>query len=224
MDPRSERGTDLLSGIAVAVAVLILLGAGLFRALQTDSVAVPEDAPVWMEMPPPQADPAAAPPPPLPSETNRPSEPEAAPAPLAPAPEAPTNPDPAFGLDDAAETGAMAVASGTTLAKEPEAVVRALEPSAGPVQMASMPASVNPVVPVYPRRAEEAGIEARVVAVVTTDTTGAVVDFRVEQSGGREFDHSVRQAVMATRFLVPRGSDGRARSVAFRLPYDFRLL
>lgn len=117
----------------------------------------------------------------------------------------------------------MAVAIGSTLAKEPDPVVRLPQPPAGPVQMASVPASTRPVVPVYPPRAEAAGIEAGVVAIVTTDTTGKVVEFRVERSGGREFDQAVRAAVMSTRFVVPRGGDGRGRAVAFRLPYDFRL-
>jgi TonB family protein len=66
------------------------------------------------------------------------------------------------------------------------------------------------------------GLESKVVALVTTDTSGNVVDFRIERSGGRDFDESVRRAALATRFTVPV-RDGRARAVAFRLPYSFRL-
>jgi len=133
------------------------------------------------------------------------------------------SPDPAFGLDAVEATGGMAVASGTTLMKPPDPVVRELEAPSGPVAVSGVPASVSPVVPRYPARAEELGLEARVVALVTTDSLGRVVDFRVERSGGREFDLSVRQAVLSTRFQVPRGPDGRARAVIFRLPYEFRL-
>lgn len=214
------------SGWLVAGSLMALVAAGIWRAAGTDSVVIREDAPVWMELPPPpveQAVPSPPPPPPPPREVVRPPEPQAAPAPLAPVPDAPVDPDPAFGLDDVAQTGGMAVAAGATLAKEPDPVVRSPRVPSGPVQVASVPASVRPVVPVYPRRAEEAGIESRVVAIVTTDTTGNVVEFKVERTGGRDFDRSVRDAVMATRFVVPRGSDGRARAVAFRLPYDFRL-
>lgn len=214
------------SGWLVAGSLMALVAAGIWRAAWTDSVVMRQDAPVWMELPPPpleQVVPSLPPPPPPPTETARPHEPQAAPAPLVPVPDAPVDPDPAFGLDDAVETGGMAVAAGTTLAKEPDPVVRPPQAPSGPVQVASVPASVRPVVPVYPPRAEEAGIESRVVAIVATDTTGNVVEFRVERSGGREFDQAVRAAAMSTRFVVPRGGDGRARAVAFRLPYDFRL-
>lgn len=221
---RSSSGaTGARSGWLVAGSLLALVVAGFWRAGRTDSVVPSEDAPVWMELPPPVEQAVASPSPLPPTDAIRPPEPQAEPAPLAPVPGSPVNPDPAFGLDDAVETGGLEVATGSTLAKEPDSVVRAYQAPAGPVQVASVPASVRPVVPVYPRRAEEAGIESRVVAIVTTDTTGNVVDFRVEKSGGRDFDHSVRNAAMATRFVVPRGPDGRARAVAFRLSYDFRL-
>lgn len=211
-------------GWLVAGSLLVLVVAGIWRAARTDSVVPSRDAPVWMELPPLPVEQAVASPPPVPpTDAVLPPEPLAAPAPLASVPEAPAHPDPAFGLDDAVEAGGMAVAAGATLAKESDPVARAQEAAAGPVTVASVPASLRPVVPVYPRRAEAMGIEATVVAVVTTDTTGNVVDFRVERSGGRDFDGAVREAVMATRYLVPRGSDGRAKAVAFRMPYDFRL-
>ena len=60
------------------------------------------------------------------------------------------------------------------------------------------------------------------VALVTTDASGNVVDLRIEKSGGRDFDESVRRAVLSTKFVVPlRGGEGQA--IAFRLPYRFRL-
>ncbi len=207
----------------VAGALLVVVSAAIWQGFQTEVDTNAQEVPVWLELPPPPMAQTVAPPPSPSPPVGVIRPPEPAPLPLAPVPETPANPDPAFGLDDAVETGGLDVAAGATLAEEPDPVVRPPQPPAGPVHVASVPASARPVVPVYPPRAEAAGIEAAVVALVTTDTTGNVVDFRVERSGGREFDQAVRTAVMATRFVVPRGPDGRARAVAFRLPYDFRL-
>jgi protein TonB len=212
--------------VVAASGVLAVALAGLVpRFFETESVAAAKDDPVWIEMPPPASEPVATIPPPLPTP---PSEhpaplPRAEPVPLRTVSDAAPDPDPAFGLDDAVETGGLAVAFGATLAKEPDPVVRAPEPPPGPVALGSVPASVRPVAPVYPPRAEERGLEARVVALVTTDTSGNVVRVAIERSGGRDFDESVRRAVLATRFSLPRGTDGRARAVMFRMPYDFRL-
>lgn len=211
-------------GSACAGILACLLALGGLRLVQTDSVAPVPDAPVWLDLPP--SDPQAAqplPPPPSAPDALRAPEPLAAPIALAAVPEAPVHPEPAFGLDDAVETGGLAVASGSTLVREPDPVARTPEAPSGPVYVASVPGSVRPVVPVYPPRAEELGLETRVVAVVTTDTLGNVADVRIERSGGREFDHSVRRAILSTRFYVPRRADGRGQAVAFRLPYDFRL-
>lgn len=86
----------------------------------------------------------------------------------------------------------------------------------------AVPGSATPVVPKYPPSAEEQGIEGRVVALVTTDSAGNVVSVKIERSAGRDFDESVRRAVLATTFRVPT-VNGRARAVAFRMPYSFRL-
>lgn len=97
-------------------------------------------------------------------------------------------------------------------------------PSSGPGTdtLGEVPASAHPVAPRYPARAEARGLEARVVALVATDTLGNVVSIRIERSGGPEFDESVRQALRSTRYTVPV-REGRRRPVAFRLPYEFRL-
>jgi TonB family protein len=189
----------------------------------TTTEPVKEDEILWLENPPqtpPEAPKTESVSPPQPKEI-----PQApvTPIPLAvPAPAMEPNPAPTFGLDDAVETGGLAVATGATLAKKPEPVVRVPEPVAGPIVLEAVPASTNSVVPRYPPRAEAMGLESKVVALVTTDTSGNVVDFRIERSGGRDFDESVRRAALATRFTVPV-RDGRARAVAFSLPYSFRL-
>lgn len=182
-----------------------------------------EDRTVWIEEPPraipAPVEPARAAPEPV-SQA-----PAAAPIPPVRTPEAPPATEPVFGLDDAVSTGGLAVASGSTLATAPEPdppPVPTRAASAGPMELATVPASVHPVVPAYPPRAEARGIESRVVVLVTTDTAGNVVSLRIESSGGRDFDEAVRRAVLATRFQVPR-REGRALAVAFRMPYDFRL-
>jgi periplasmic protein TonB len=212
--------------VVPAGASLLAVGLGLLL-LGRAPASVREHTVVWIEESPPPAvhtpvEEAPPPPPALPEREATPPTPSA-PVPLesVQSPVVPST-DPAFGLDDAVETGGMAVASGSTLAKAQDAVVRAPEPPAGPVLVEAVPASVRPVVPRYPPRAEEMGMEANVVVLVTTDASGNVVDLRIEKSGGREFDESVRRAVLATRFVVPL-RDGKAQAIAFRLPYRFRL-
>jgi protein TonB len=216
-------GTGNLQGWICAGALAAGLALGVSRLALTESVAVREDSPLWMELPPPAPEPEQPVPPPPAPVPDQVAAAQAATVPLAATPDAPANPDPAFGLDDAEATGGLAVAAGSTLLRDPDPVVRAPEPPSGPVLLASVPASVRPVVPVYPPRAEEMGWEAKVVAVVATDTAGHVVEVRIERSGGRDFDASVRRAVLSTRFQVPRRADGSGQAVAFRLPYDFRL-
>lgn len=186
-----------------------------------------EEDVLWLEMPPePPAEtvakeavaavrppsPVAASaevPPPAPAEASQPSE--------------DPSPEPPAGVDDAVETGGLEAAVGTASSGS-SAPVDAPEAgaSAGPVFVSWVPGSARAVVPRYPPRAEALGREAKVVALVTTDTAGNVVDFRIETSGGRDFDESVRRAALSTRFTVPV-RDGRPRAVAFRLPYAFRL-
>lgn len=222
-DPPRRAG-DLL--LVPAGTSLLAVGLGLLL-LGRAPASVREHTVVWIEEPPPPAvhAPVEEEPPPPPARLDPEPQP---PVPTAPIPLETVQPtavpslDPAFGLDDAAETGGMAVASGSTLATVQDPVVRVPEAPTGPVLVEAVPASVRPVVPRYPPRAEEMGLEANVVALVTTDAAGNVVDLRIEKSGGREFDESVRRAVLSTRFVVPV-RDGKPQAIAFRLPYRFRL-
>jgi TonB family protein len=118
-------------------------------------------------------------------------------------------------------TTAQGTAQGTTIEEHPSAPI-APQPPAGPVSISGVPASVAPLLPGYPTRAEAEGREGTVVALVVTDTLGQVVDLRIEKSAGRDFDESVRRAALASRFVVPR-REGKALAVAFRMPYRFRL-
>lgn len=220
---RKSRSNLAWPGMLLAVAGISVLVA--FEQFGGSVPAAPkEDEILWLETPPePPPEPprtetvvAVAPP----ASVAAPVEPLPLPDPT---PAVDPDPDPAFGLDDAVETGGLAVATGQTLARAAEEVVRPpVEAPPGPVMLSGVPGTTNPVVPRYPPRAEARGLEANVVALVTTDTSGNVVGFRIEKSGGREFDESVRRAALSTRFTVPR-REGRAQSVAFRLPYSFRL-
>lgn len=220
--PAGPVGGDRL--VVPAAASFVAMGLGLlvlFRAQPTTR----EHTVVWIEEPPPAVVRTPVEEPPPPPARNEPPPPLApsAPEPLeAVRPEAQPAADPAFGLDDAVATGALSVATGSTLGKAADPVVGAPDPPAGPVLVDAAPASIRPVVPRYPPRAEEMGIEASVVALVTTDASGNVVDLRIEKSGGREFDESVRRAVLSTKFVVPV-REGRGQAIAFRLPYRFRL-
>lgn len=220
-DPPRRTG-DLL--VVPAGASLLAVGLGLLVLLRAEAAPV-DDVVVWVEEPPPSVvqPPVEEAPPPAPQPQVEPAIAPQPPAPLeALQPTAEPAVDPAFGLDDAVETGGMAVATGSTLGKAADPVVREPEPPAGPVLLDAAPAAVRPVVPRYPPRAEEMGIEANVVALVTTDASGNVVDLRIEKSGGRDFDESVRRAVLSTKFVVPL-RDGKSQAIAFRLPYRFRL-
>lgn len=209
----------LFAGVAILALVVVQVGG---RPAATPPMD--EDV-LWMEesppatIPPTRTESVQA----LPDAPSLQETPVMAPAPLEVVPPSPVaSSNPTFGTDDAVSTGDLAVASGTTLAQPAMEPDRPRDAAAGPLVLGSVPASTKAVVPRYPPSAEASGLEANVLALVTTDTAGNVVDFRIERSGGREFDESVRRAALSTRFKVPV-KEGRPRAVAFRLPYSFRL-
>lgn len=210
---------------ALAGSVLTFLGLATgLHFLVRPAPAPASPAPEWVEMEPPRLQA------PAPAPTARQVAPRAAasvPAPPSPAPEVPAAPSPPQTLGDPSPSsqGSMAVAQGTAQGTVPEetppAAVQAPGP-VGPVTVQGVPASLEPLLPTYPTRAEAEGREGTVVALVVTDTLGRVVELRIEKSAGRDFDESVRRAVLASRFVVPR-REGKAVAVAFRMPYRFRL-
>lgn len=200
---------------------LTLLGLAIgLQLLLRPAPAPPVPEPVWVETVPPRQQ-ASAPAPR--HEAPRPV--AAATVPSLPASETPETPPPPQTLGDPSPStqGSMAVAQGSAQGTETQELPpSAPELPAGPVAVAGVPASVSPLLPAYPARAEAEGREGTVVALVVTDTLGRVVDLRIERSAGRDFDESVRRAALASRFVVPR-REGKALAVAFRLPYRFRL-
>ncbi|MEN9308113.1 MAG: Gram-negative bacterial TonB protein C-terminal [Fibrobacterota bacterium] len=221
--PARKSRTAVASMLFAAIAVLAVVGLRFEDRDKPDRSTMDEI--VWLEeSPPPSQVPerteSVAPELPQP---NSPAVSADTPLPYAPKSSvSEPSREPVFGMDDAVGTGGLEVAIGGTLARTSDPIVGESGPPAGPLVLGAVPGSTKPVVPRYPPRAEAMGIEASVVALVTTDTSGDVVGVRIEQSGGRDFDESVRAAVLSTRFQVPV-RDGRACAVAFRLPYSFRL-
>jgi protein TonB len=135
-------------------------------------------------------------------------------------------PPPQFGLEENAlgESGDLAVAAGNTLMKEAEP-----EPKAPPPPLPQVPVFVDqaPGVlagapPRYPPQAEERGLEATVVALITIDTAGVVTEASIEKSGGLDFDGVVLASARATLFQPPT-RQGRKVPARFRRPYEFKL-
>ena len=184
-----------------------------------EMVMVQEDAPK-----PPEAVKPPPPPPPPPEKpkdlTPPPPNPNPPPTPAPP-------PPPQFGLPDGAtsDNGAFAVATGNTVMKKAEAVVKvapvqALPPA--PVAITRPPDELAPVKPVYPEWALDQGVTAVVVAQVTIDASGQVVDVRITRSGGKDFDRAARAALGTARYR-PYVKDGKAVPAIFERRFDFQL-
>jgi periplasmic protein TonB len=120
--------------------------------------------------------------------------------------------------------GDMAVATGNTLMKAPDSVVE--KPSAplppAPVQLDREPEMMVQMDPVYPSWAEEQGITAKVIIMVTIDAQGKVTDSKVTTSGGKDFDNSALAALGKCRFK-PLILGGRATPARFSFLIDFQL-
>ena len=99
-----------------------------------------------------------------------------------------TPPPPVFGLPEEAtvKTGDLAVATGNTLMKPADPVVQKAPPPLPslPIDLDHQPMVLNTVVPEYPEWAEDQGVTAHVVLLVTIDATGRVSDLAVQRSGG----------------------------------------
>lgn len=198
--------TPLSKGANIAVAALIASGIciGAFWPQQGKANQVKDEIFVMEEEIPP---PDPAPPPPK----------------LEPPPEPPP---PQFGMDDDAlsETGDLAVATGNTIMKEADSVVAPAPPPLppSPVMVDQAPRILSGTSPVYPGRAQDKGLEATVVALITIDTLGRVTQVQIEKSGGHEFDDAVLKSARATLFQPPI-RNGRKISARFRAPFEFKL-
>ncbi|MEN9353613.1 MAG: hypothetical protein RL318_938 [Fibrobacterota bacterium] len=186
-----------------------------------EAILIQEDLP----KPPEDVKPPPPPPPPPPEKPQEETPPP--PDPNPPPPNTPP-PPPQFGLPDGStsDNGSFAVATGNTIMKKPEPVVKAppvvqsLPPA--PIAVTRPPDELVPVKPEYPEWALDQGVTAVVVAQVTIDMTGNVVDVRIVRSGGKDFDRSARAALGAARYR-PYIKDGKAIPAIFERRFDFQL-
>ena len=75
---------------------------------------------------------------------------------------------------------------------------------------------------VYPAIERRAGIQANVLAEVTIDSQGMVLDVRILKSGGTTFDEAVKQALQRSVFN-PGMIDGKPVGTRFQVPFRFNL-
>lgn len=88
-----------------------------------------------------------------------------------------------------------------------------------PVAVAtSMPKVLTRIVPTYPDRMKELGIEGRVVLELTIDGNGRVINVSIIRSLHKELDESAKQAAWKMRF-TPAKVNGTA--VSMKIPYTF---
>ncbi len=182
---------------------------GTDRVVLIEETLVPEPEP---EPPPPP--PTPRPPPPDPIQPPPPEEPPA------------EEPTPQFGIQEEAtsEVGAMAVATGNTLMTEADSVVKEAPPPLPPAPLFydQPPRMLKGMAPEYPRRALNWGLEATVIALITIDNTGKVVQVEIEKSGGKDFDRNVERAARKALFEPPL-KQGKPMACTFRQPFEFKL-
>jgi TonB family protein len=133
---------------------------------------------------------------------------------------------PVFGLPEEAtsKSSDMVVTTGNTLMKPADPVVQKAPPPlpSVPIKIDHQPQTLNKVMPEYPEWAEEQGVTAKVVLLVTIDCSGRVQDFAIQSSGGQDFDKNAIKAVKATKFQ-PLVKGGISYAAQFLFTYDFRL-
>ena len=167
------------------------------------------------------------PPPPQPKEIKelpKPTPPrprEVTPPPLANKP-----PPPQFGLEKEATTGNgdMAVATGNSLLKKADTVIKAAPPPPPPepLQLDQEPEAMEKVVPVYPEWALEQGVTLRVLVLITIDASGKVMDVRIKKTDGKDFDKAALEAAGKTKYK-PYVEKGKPLPARFVVAFEFVL-
>jgi protein TonB len=207
----------------IVVVALVLAWGGLFSLSLIFRDAIPlEDMVTIVDVRPPPPPPPPPPPKEIPPPKDIP-QPKPPPPNQPPPPPQPTPPPPQFGLsaDATASNGGFAVATGNTLMKPADSLVKKAPPPlpASPIQSNFDVQVVSQAMPVYPDWALDQGVEAVVQALITLDEKGKVTEVRFLRSGGKDFDESVRRSVYASVFkpLVQGG-----HPVPCRFVKDFR--
>jgi protein TonB len=84
------------------------------------------------------------------------------------------------------------------------------------------PAFLHKIDPVYPVAEQRAGSQANVLAEVTIDDKGEVLDVRIVKSAGKHFDEAVIEALKKSMF-VPGYINKEAVAVRVLVPFRFNL-
>lgn len=89
-------------------------------------------------------------------------------------------------------------------------------------KLTSPPAFLHKIDPVYPSTERRSGSQANVLAEVTIDNKGDVIDIRIVKSGGVHFDDAVKDALNKSKF-VPGYIGKDAVAVRVFVPFRFNL-
>jgi TonB family protein len=89
-------------------------------------------------------------------------------------------------------------------------------------RLTRMPSFQKKIEASYPISERRAGIQANVLAEVTIDSQGNVLEVRILKSGGTAFDEAVKQALQKSLFN-PGIIDGKAVGTRFQVPFRFNL-
>lgn len=174
--------------------------------------------------PPPPPPPEEEPPPPKDVEPPKPVPPDPD---QPPPPPTPDPPPPQFGIpaDGLSTNGDMAVATGNTLMKKADTVVKAAPPPLPPAPMqASYDAQVvKEVQPVYPEWAIDQGVMLKIKVLISLDEQGKVADVRFLNAGQKDFNANIRKSIMASVFK-PLIVAGRAVPARFVKEYNFEIV
>lgn len=210
-----------------AAGLFLAFWSGLFGfvILVHDKLPLDEMVTFVVEEPPPPPPPAVEPPPP-PKDIEPPKpvppDPDQPPPPPTPVP-----PPPQFGIpaDGTSPNGDMAVATGNTLMKKADSVVKAAPPPlpAAPMQASYDAQVLKEVQPVYPEWAIEQGVVLKVKVLISLDEAGKVSDIRFLNAGQKDFNENIRKSIMASVFK-PLVVAGRAVPARFIKEYNFEIV
>jgi len=89
-------------------------------------------------------------------------------------------------------------------------------------RLTRMPGFLRKIEAVYPASERRAGIQANVLAEVTINSQGIVLDVRILKSGGATFDEAVKQALQKSTF-TPGMIEGKPVGTRFQVPFRFNL-
>jgi protein TonB len=84
------------------------------------------------------------------------------------------------------------------------------------------PSFLSKIEPIYPRAEQRAGSQAYVLAEVTIDEQGAIVEVKIVKSAGIAFDNAVKEALQRSTF-VPGYMGQNAVAVRVMVPFRFNL-